>query len=61
MMAIDQTESNLLPPARYRPFLSGRYEVSMGLRRLDADFGNGRRDGTHADNQCGHQRKAPPS
>ena len=35
----------LPPPARYRPWLSGRYETGPGLHRLGTDFGNGRLDG----------------
>jgi len=34
----------LPPPARYRPWLSGRYETGPGLRRLDSDQGNGAAD-----------------
>lgn len=35
----------LLPPARYFPPRSGRYEVKTGLHALGTDFGNGTRDG----------------
>jgi hypothetical protein len=34
----------LVPPARYLPFLNGRYEVAAGLSRLGKDFGNGLAD-----------------
>jgi hypothetical protein len=33
------------PPARYRPFRRGRYEVGPGLVPLGRDFGNGAADG----------------
>ncbi|WKN44459.1 heme-dependent oxidative N-demethylase family protein [Tunicatimonas pelagia] len=32
---------SLAPPAKYRPFLSGKHAVSPGLKPLKTDFGNG--------------------
>lgn len=38
-------EKPALPqPARYLPFLTGRYDVKPGLRRFGTDFGNGALD-----------------
>lgn len=40
-MSSDGPMPALPPPARYQPFLTGRYDVKPGLRRFGADFGNG--------------------
>lgn len=41
---VSDRAATLPEPARYAPYLSGKYEVAMGLSPLGTDFGNGARD-----------------
>lgn len=51
--------ARLPDPARYDPSSDGRYEVKVGLHKLDTDFGNGTADTKvfQLDNQWPHYRK----
>lgn len=58
-MAADQSSGKLtIPPARYFPPASGRYEVKPGFFRFGTDFGNGSKDRLlfQFDNEFPHYR-----
>ncbi len=52
------TNPRLPNPARYDPASAGRYDIKVGLHKLDTDFGNGAADAKvfQLDNQWSHYR-----